>query len=583
MLSVLPAVFRPDLPVRARWLVQGALAFVASGFFIYLLGWEYNLAEWNPYGSPFNLLATGLLTAVLVSLLHLVSRRIWFSLTIGMALVLFLAAWSDLKFRMNGFSLTVVDLLIIDTASISFALKQPDFYWHLAGAALVALLAAALFLAERPSGAGFLRRATQCAVALTLLFGMLIYSFPGGAKQAMQVGSAYHVTVFTKSLLSLVDFFRHDGVLEKSMPGPDAPVLGATRCIAPEGLKRPHIVMIIDEASIDTTRIPGFPADPALSGHFTSFDGSRRSLRAETFGGGTWLTELSALTGLSTRSFGVFAPVATRMVATRVKHSLPAWLNECGYETRSIYPAGGRFNSARRMHEGLSVGSFEDWFDLKKLDPSLSDALQLRDEVYYRYATERIARAPQKPSFTFLWLTGNHTPWNEPLSPEVTVGGMPYHPDPRIAEYMRRQRLSDIDLRAFKADLARRFPAESFLIIRFGDHLPFNAGQMIDPQLSADAVWKKIDALDPVYFTTYLAVDTINYKPAAPMPETQIIAANALGLLLFRLTGLPPNPMAQYQATIFDRCNGLLVECENGDAMRRFNGWLSRNGVIEGL
>ncbi len=39
----------------------------------------------------------------------------------------------------------------------------------------------------------------------------------------MNVGFAYHVTIFTKSLLSLVDFIRQDGVMAKSDPGPDAP------------------------------------------------------------------------------------------------------------------------------------------------------------------------------------------------------------------------------------------------------------------------------------------------------------------------------------------------------------------------
>jgi hypothetical protein len=582
-LARLPVSLRPALPDRGRRFLLGALGVTALAYFAYLFVLEFNLAEWNPYGSPFNLLASGLLTVVLVTLLHLLTRRFWSSLTLGLGLILFLAAWSDLKFRMNGFSLTAIDLLIIDPASVSFAWNQPDFRWYFIGTIGFFALAITMLVVERPGTMRFWRRLGQSLAALLMLFGVLFASFPGGAKEAMQIGFAYHVTIFTKSLLAIVDYFRQDGVLEKLPPPVDAPPPGATACVAPQGKKLPHIVMIIDEASIDTTRITGFSADPQLEDHFTSFDGSRKSLRAETFGGGTWLTELSALTGLSTRAFGPFAPVATRLVADRVRLSLPEWLGQCGYTTRSIYPAGGRFNAARRMHDGLKVQSFEDWFDLKLLDPSLPDALQLRDKVYYGYALDRIAKEPQKPSFTFLWLTGNHTPWTEPLSPEEKVEGLPAYTDPQVTEYVRRQRLSDVDLRAFKALLSSRFPQESFLIVRFGDHLPFIGGKMIDPDVPQDKVWQKIDKLDPQYFTTYLAVDAINFVPSMPMPKPDIIAAGFLGLLTLQMAGLPLNPVAHYQSTIFDRCDGLLVECENGDASRRFNGWLTQHRFVDGL
>jgi hypothetical protein len=579
----LPDALRPALPERGRRFLLGILAVTALAYFAYLFILEFNLAEWNPYGSPFNLLASGLLTLVLVTLLHVLTRRFWSSLTLGLGLILFLAAWSDLKFRMNGFSLTAIDLLIIDPASVSFAWNQPDFRWYFIGTIGFFLLAIAMIVVERPGTMRVFRRLAQCIGAVILLFGVLFTSFPGGAKEAMQIGFAYHVTIFTKSLLAIVDYFRQDGVLEKLPPSADAPLPGITTCTPPQGYKLPHIVMIIDEASIDTTRIKGLPADPQLVDHFKSFDGSRKSLRAETFGGGTWLTELSALTGLSTRAFGPFAPVATRLVADRVRLSLPEWLGQCGYDTRSIYPAGGRFNAARRMHDGLKVQSFEDWFDLKKLDPSLPEALQLRDKVYYGYALERIAKESQKPSFTFLWLTGNHTPWSELLSPEEKVDGLPTYADPQVAEYVRRQRLSDRDLRDFKVQLATRFPDESFLIVRFGDHLPFIAGKMIDPDVPEDQVWKKIDKLDPEYFTAYLAVDAIRFVPAQPMPKPDVIGAAFLGLITLQLAGLPLNPAAQYQSTIFEHCNGLLVECENGDASRRFNGWLTKNRFVDGL
>ncbi len=141
------------------------------------------MAEWNPYGAPFNLLATGLLTLVLFTALHLLSRRFWFSLTISMGLILMLAGWSDIKFKMNGASLTFVDLIIVDPASVAFALNQPDFRWHFVGTFILFALALALLIAERPGGAGLLRRFIQFVVAVGLLFGTLFVSFPAGRRK----------------------------------------------------------------------------------------------------------------------------------------------------------------------------------------------------------------------------------------------------------------------------------------------------------------------------------------------------------------------------------------------------------------
>jgi phosphoglycerol transferase MdoB-like AlkP superfamily enzyme len=574
---------RPAPPLRARGFVTACFAATALLFLIYLFAFELNVAEWNPYGSPLNIVVTFALTAVLTALLHLLTGRFWFSAIAGMGLILVLAAWSELKFRMNGFSLTLVDLFIIDPASISFAFSQPDFRWHITGALGLIALLAAVFVLEGPGRMKLARRLVHLVVAIAVLAGVLRVMMPNGARDAMHIGSAFHITVFAKSLFATADYFQQSGVLEKSAPGPGAAAPGPVTCVAPAGAKLPHIIVISDEASIDTNRLPSLKPDPALDPHFISFDGSRRSTTVETYGGGTWLTELSVLTGLSTRSFGPFAPVATRMVADRVEKSLPEWLGQCGYETRSIYPAGGRFVSARRMHDGLGVRKFEDWFDLKAKDPTLSDALQLRDRIYYRYALERLQAEPAELSFTFLWLTGNHTPWTNELSPEIRFADIPPSPTPEIAEYRRRQRLSDLDLRWLKDELVRTMPDQPFLIVRYGDHLPFIGGSLIDPQLTEDEAWRHINALDSRYFRPYFAVDTVNYAPPGVMPRPETISVSYFGLMILDLIGLPRNPVAQYQASVIDRCGGLFSECENGAVVRQFNGWLAKHGVVVGL
>ena len=577
------SIFTAAAPVRARAFVFVATAVVAACYLFYLAFYEFNRSEWYPYGVPQNLLITVGLTAVFVTFIHVLTGRFWFAFVAGMSLVLLIAAVSDLKFQMNGFSMTVIDLFILDPASLAFAWSQPDFKWYFVGTALVLALITAVFLCERHGGMRFISRLVGLVTALTVFAGSLFAIFPSGRDAALSIGSSYHVTIFAKSMLAMGDYFGQAGIIEKLPFDPKAVVPAAATCRVPAGTLLPHIIVISDEASIDTTRLPGLVPDPKLVDHFKSYDGVARSLSVETYGGGTWLTELSVLTGLSTRTFGPFSAIATRLVADRVKQSLPQWLNECGYFTRSIYPAGGRFVSARKMHDGLGVQKFEDWYDLKALDPTLKEDLQQRDHIYYDYTLERIAQMPNRPSFTYLWMTGNHTPWTNILDPDAKIEDVPASPSAKIAEYRRRQRLSDIDLRAFKDNLKAKFPAERFVILRYGDHLPFIGGKLIDPTLTDEQAWARIGAHDPRYFKTYFAIDTVNFTPVAPMPAYETIAAPYLGMLLLKLVGLPLNPVAQQQAAMIDRCKGEYLGCEKGVPVKQLNAWLSQQGLISGL
>lgn len=561
-------------------LVSGAMA-LAYG--VYLLAFEANFLERSFGRTLYGLAVTLALTGVLASLLYFITRRIRFSVTLSMGLILLLAGWAEIKLRMSGAALTIVDVFIIDTATIAFALGQPDFFWHFAGFALLMAIAIAVFWVEAPARGAHLRRAVQVVASLALLGVLLFSGIRDPWRDVLLRHDDYHVTYFARSLAVAGEYFRRSGIVERSDPGPSAAAPAVTQCHAPAGHKKPHIFVILDEASIDTTRFPHLKTEASLRDHFRSFDGSFRSLRVETFGLGTWRTEVSVLTGLSTRSFGPFSMIVTRMIADRVNLSLPEWLRQCGYETRSIYPAGGSFMSARRLHDGLKVEHFEDIHDIQKRTPWFSSQLQLRDRDYYNLALERLEQRRDKPVFTFLWLTGNHAPWRDQLSPEEQAPGAKGTANAEINEYVRRQHLSQRDFDALKRDLAKRFPGEPFLILRFGDHLPFMGGAIIDPNLPDAEVRQKIEAYDPAYYTTYYAIDTVNYRPAGKMPSHDTAAAAYLGTILLQLAGLPLNPAAQFQAPLIERCQGLFVECDGGEAARRFNGWLLRHGLLNGL
>jgi hypothetical protein len=57
------------------------------------------------------------------------------------------------------------------------------------------------------------------------------------------------------------------------------------------------------------------------------------------------------------------------------------------------------------------------------------------------------------------------------------------------------------------------FPKDPFLIVRFGDHQPYISSKMIEPGKDIAEVTRSIAKRDPRYFTTYYAIDAVNYRP----------------------------------------------------------------------
>jgi len=59
----------------------------------------------------------------------------------------------------------------------------------------------------------------------------------------------------------------------------------------------------------------------------------------------------------------------------------------------------------------------------------------------------------------------------------------------------------------------REFANDSFLLVRFGDHQPDFASSLIDPTLDQNGIIQRLIAYDPRYFTTYYAIDAVNFRP----------------------------------------------------------------------
>ena len=263
----------------------------------------------------------------------------------------------------------------------------------------------------------------------------------------------------------------------------------------------------VDESGFDISVAPGVQVPTDYHRHFQSFDGKARSLVVEGAGGPSWFTEYNVLTGLSARSYGRFADFVTRISAVHVERGLPHALRRCGYKTFSLYPYYGAFLGAGRFQAKAGIEHFRDVRALGARGIEPDHFFYYFDSRHHRARVRRWAAVP------FHLYGGQSLPLELPVSPELSrwrnLGN-----DAETDEYLRRQSMSAQDYTDFVERLRRDFPGEQFLIVRFGDHQPSFARNLLDPGLDDSLLARQIAQHDPRFLTTYDVIDAINFWPA---------------------------------------------------------------------
>jgi hypothetical protein len=139
------------------------------------------------------------------------------------------------------------------------------------------------------------------------------------------------------------------------------------------------------------------------------------------------------------------------------------------------------------------------------------------------------------------------------------------------------------DYAALLARLAREFPGDAFLIVRYGDHQPEFAARILDPSQDAAAVAQALRAGDVRHLTTYYAIDSVNFTPVDLAPALATLDAAYLPLVTLAAAGVPPDASFAEQRRILARCGGVFFRCRDGAEARRFNRLLIDAGLLKGF
>ena len=582
------AVAEPGACERTRAGSRGIRFFALAGVIVtvHLAALVVLLAtEFGPFAITMSLLAWVFVNCLLLSVLP----RPGVCAVLALGFMVLLIALSRFKFEILQLTLTFLDFLIIDRDTFSFLLSVfPRLQMQLIVAGMVAV--PLLWLIWRFDPFRVRRRFALTGVAATaaLIATMAVVS-PEQAWEPFQ--GVNHISNLARSGIVAVSRLASTGWIEADPPAnsplslardaraavlpalPSGEACGATA-------KRPHIIMLLDESSFDVTSAPDIKVPAGYTDYFKSSDGKQRTMIAESTGGPTWYTEFNVLTGLSARSFGDLKFYVTRIAAGRVTRGLPQALQRCGYKTVSLYPTYGDFLSARAFQKGTGVEQFIDMAEM-----GVNEDMQ-PDKFYFDQALKVFAREQpqQSPVFMFVYLTANHFPWWNVYRSDLTPAGWtPPGNTAEVDEYIRRQIITANDYREFTERLKRDYPDESFLVLRFGDHQPAISQKLLEPGIDQARLAKRLMAADSRYYSTYYAIDGINYAPANPSSALETLDAAYIPLVLQEAAGLPLDPSFTEQKSIMLRCKGTFYACKKGAEARRFNRLLIDAGMIKGL
>jgi len=501
-------------------------------------------------------------------------RRPLTAAALSLVLIVILIALSQFKHGTLMMTATFVDVMLIDAATFRFFLKvNPGLVEKLGLAVALALPVIVLLWRSEPFR---LRRGTALLGLLLCLAALAALSLTVPTDREDEFYPHQYVSKFARSAAVAAVDLTNGGVFEADPATGDRLNL-ATGGACPPRRKLPHIVMVFDESSFDVTMLPNVKVSANYRERFRSSDGKRRAFVVEGAGGPSWYTEYNVLTGLSVRSYGRFAESVTRLAAGRVKRGLPYALRQCGYSTYSLYSWFGAFVGARGFQTSTGI---EHFLDSKQLHAGPADT----DSFFYDQAVRVIAQDRDRgPVFVFVYLAANHFPWDYHYRPDLLPNwvnrGNPFE----IDEYLRRQEMSVRDYAQFKERLAREFPDQQFLLVRFGDHQPFFAKRFIDPTLDAAEVAARILRRDPGYFTTYYAAEGVNFRPVDLSSALDTLDAPYLPLVVLEGAGVPLDGSFVEQKKILTRCRGLFYLCAGGAEARRFNRLLIDAGLIQGF
>jgi hypothetical protein len=490
-----------------------------------------------------------------------------------------IAAASIVKFNHSALKLTVSDLPLVFAGTFPFFVSQYPrmMLGVLIGSVLLVFAAPAVLLYAAGSPISLELRILLFSLALV---GFAIASAVKGSAASSRLTLTQRrcfYSTFIASLIDPVSWRQFGGLTLSDIANEPLPLKEAE----PARFTDFPDIIVIQHESIFDPRIFGLPVEPIVEALLSPADGHYGRLNVDIFGGGSWQSEFSLLTGLSSASFGSSAYCLFKKGAGRFHSSLPHSLASLGYQTtltsscRRSFLHYDEFYSSIGINERIFIDDFPPPFNVRRFEATNSDALFL--EAAIDAHAKRITDDPT-PRFLYLLTNFNHGPHSRRLVPpgqfeRERAFATASLPDAGYAEYYARLVETASTWQKLRSKLANNFPGRPMLIVHYGDHQPVLT-RRIDRQLKLSRDARRA-------FRTFYAIEALNVAPKHfSSGRGADLDIAFLGTVALQLAGLPLDPIFSTRASLLDDC-GETYFASASERKRRFHRTLVDLGLID--
>lgn len=333
---------------------------------------------------------------------------------------------------------------------------------------------------------------------------------------------------------------------------------------------RPDIIQVLEESTFDPGILAGCTVEQCKAAMFKPDEYTRAHgpLLTHTFGGGTWASEFTMLSGMPQDIFGPAGMYAPFVLAPRLRTSLPMRLRELGYLTIAVYPVGGNFLNARNAYESYGFDRFYDIHDLGLEMWHSSDA-QLFAAAKKVYDENRKAG---KPIFLVILTLEQHGPHDGAPLKELPApfdrglqADLPADQDLNLSAYLARLQASDAGMTQLERDFLHR--PHPTVLMHFGDHQPSFNGLIRKMAHALPAT------LEPYSNNlTYFMLKSNFDSPV--LPQYPVLDIAYLPAMVLRSAGLSQGAYFSALSRLEERCQGLYTDCRNPALLASYHAWI---------
>ncbi len=517
----------------------------------------------------------GFAAAILLFAVGDIARAVALASLLGAAL----AGASIVKHQHSGLKLIVTDLPLLFAGTAPFFVVQYPLAVTAVVAGAAALASAALAALLYASGPP-LARGWQIVILIIAAAGLAAAWRTSGGPAWFQRDAAQRrgfLSAFIASLLDPNSWRRFAGLALSDIAAEALPLMPA---VAARSLAFPDIIIIQHESIFDP-RLYGLPVEPVVEAFLSPPHGCHGGLNVDIFGGGSWQSEFSVLTGLSSASFGSNAYYLFKRGVGRFHHSLPRWLGSLGYGAMLASSCRRNFLNYDAFYGAIGIGErvfaddFPPPFEVSQFEATYSDAIFLEAAIAAHARRIGVAASPR---FLYALTNFNHGPHSRRLvAPGFYERERAFAaaslPDPCYAEYYARLAVTAATWSRLRAELAARFPSRPMVIVHYGDHQPVMTRRI--------AAKRRLPHDARRQFRTFYAIEGLNGGADRLAPgRGRDLDIAFLGTVALQQAGLPLDEVFATRASLLDEC-GAAAFASRSERKRRFHRTLVERGLID--